>query len=193
MTILKIYKTHPDVNLPSFATKQSACFDLSFQSIGKQGYEGYSVFNKKIVRPFKDGNLYIHSRDRIMVPTGIILDIPEGYSVRLHSRSGLSLKSGVVLANAEGVIDSDYVQEVFVLLYNMSDNGLMINKGDRICQAELIKDEKYDIEETTTKPEIKTDREGGFGSTGIQTAETTAKKKAGRPRKDSLPKQGTET
>ena len=49
MTILKIYKTHPDVNLPSFATKQSACFDLSFQSIGKQGYEGYSVFNKKIV------------------------------------------------------------------------------------------------------------------------------------------------
>ena len=190
MTILKIYKTHPDVNLPSFATKQSACFDLSFQSVGKQGYEGYSVFNKKIVRPFKDGNLYIHSRDRIMVPTGIILDIPEGYSVRLHPRSGLSLKSGIVLANAEGVIDSDYVQEVFVLLYNMSDNGLMINNGDRICQAELIKDEKYDIEETTAKPENKTDREGGFGSTGIQAAE---KKKAGRPRKDPLPKQGTET
>ena len=190
MTILKIYKTHPGVKLPSFATKQSACFDLSFQSVGKQGYEGYSVFNKKIVRPFKDGNLYIHSRDRIMVPTGIILDIPEGYSVRLHPRSGLSLKSGIVLANAEGVIDSDYVQEVFVLLYNMSDNGLMINNGDRICQAELIKDEKYDIEETTAKPENKTDREGGFGSTGIQAAE---KKKAGRPRKDPLPKQGTET
>lgn len=193
MTILKIYKTHPDVNLPSFATKQSACFDMSFQSIGKRGYEGYNVFNKKLLRPFKDGNLYIHSRDRIMVPTGIILDIPVGYSVRLHSRSGLSLKSGVVLANAEGVIDSDYVQEVFVLLYNMSDNGLMINNGDRICQAELIKDEKYDIEETQTQPTTKTDREGGFGSTGIQTAGTTVKKKAGRPRKNSLSKQGAET
>ena len=193
MTILKIYKTHPDVNLPSFATKQSACFDLSFQSIGKQGYEGYNSYNKKIMRPFKDGGLYVSSRDRIMVPTGIILDIPEGYSVRLHPRSGLSLKSGIVLANAEGVIDSDYVQEVFVLLYNMSDNGLMINNGDRICQAELIKDEKYDIEETTAKPENKTDREGGFGSTGIQAAETPVKKKAGRPRKDPLPKQGTET
>ena len=152
MTTLKIYKTHPDVQLPSFATQQSACFDISFQSAGKQGYEGFNVFNKKILRPFKDGNIYINARDRVMVPTGIILDIPEGYSVRLHPRSGLSLKSGIVLANAEGVIDSDYIQEVFVLLHNMSENGIMINKGDRICQAELVKDEKYVIEETKTQP-----------------------------------------
>lgn len=184
MTILKVYKTHPDVILPSFSTQQSACFDLSYQSIGKQGYEGFNSYNKKILRPFKDGGLYISSGDRIMVPTGLIFNIPEGYSVRLHPRSGLSLKSGIVLANAEGVIDSDYIQEVFVLLYNMSENGMMINNGDRVCQAELIKDEKYVIEETSEKPEIKTDRTGGFGSTGV--SQETAKRKAGRSKKDSL-------
>ena len=185
MTTLKIYKTHPDVQLPSFATQQSACFDISFQSVGKQGYEGFNVFNKKILRPFKDGNIYINARDRVMVPTGIILDIPEGYSVRLHPRSGLSLKSGIVLANAEGVIDSDYIQEVFVLLHNMSENGIMINKGDRICQAELVKDEKYVIEETKIQPTIKTDRTGGFGSTGVQTQEPP-KKRPGRPKTKGL-------
>ena len=191
MTILKVYKTHPDVILPSFSTQQSACFDLSYQSVGKQGYEGFNSYNKKILRPFKDGGLYISSGDRIMVPTGLIFNIPEGYSVRLHPRSGLSLKSGIVLANSEGVIDSDYIQEVFVLLYNMSQNGLMINNGDRICQAELIKDEKYVIEETSEKPEIKTDRTGGFGSTGV--SQETIKRKAGRPKKDSLSVTSPET
>jgi dUTP pyrophosphatase len=195
MTTLKVYKTHPDIKLPTFATQQSACFDLSFNSAGKQGYEGYNGFNKKILRPFKDGNLYIHPKDRIMVPTGIILDIPEGYSVRLHPRSGLSLKSGIVLANAEGVIDSDYIQEVFVLLYNMSENGMMINNGDRVCQAELVKDEKYVIEETTTQPTTKTDRQGGFGSTGVQATEAPVKRRPGRPKtkKDPLPNTSTET
>lgn len=190
MTTLKVYKTHPDIKLPSFSTEQSACFDMSFQSTGKPGYEGFNSYNKKFARPFKDGGLYVGGGDRIMVPTGIILDIPEGYSVRLHPRSGLSLKSGIVLANAEGVIDSDYVQEVFVLLYNMSQNGLMINNGDRICQAELVKDEKYVIEETSEKPEVKTDRTGGFGSTGI--AATPVKKSRGRPSKNSLSKETTE-
>lgn len=185
MSKLKVYKTHPDITIPSFATKQSACFDLSFQNAGKQGYEGFTSYNKKFTRPFRDGGLYVNSGDRIMVPTGVVLDIPEGYSVRLHPRSGLSLKSGVVLANAEGVIDSDYVQEVFVLLYNMSANGLMINNGDRICQAELVKDESYVIEETTERPQTKTERVGGFGSTGI--SEQPVKRGRGRPRKSPLP------
>ena len=103
-----------------------------------------------------------------MVPTGLILDIPIGYSVRLHPRSGLSLKQGLVLANAQGIIDSDYVEELFVLMYNMSDNVMTINNGDRICQGELIKTDKYTIEETLIQPKIKTDRKGGMGSTGVK-------------------------
>jgi dUTP pyrophosphatase len=101
-----------------------------------------------------------------MAPTGLIMDIPEGYSVRLHPRSGNALKLGLVLANLEGVIDSDYFDELMVLLWNTTTNGLWINNESRIAQAEMVKQERYLIEETKEKPGKKTDREGGLGSTG---------------------------
>jgi dUTP pyrophosphatase len=113
-----------------------------------------------------DGKIYLSAGDRVMAPTGMIMDIPEGYSVRIHPRSGSALKTGLVLANLEGVIDSDYVNEVMVLLWNTSDNGLWVENGSRIAQAELTKLERYTIEETNEKPEKKTDRNGGMGSTG---------------------------
>jgi len=167
MTSLKFYKTFPTIELPKFATEQSACFDLSFQNLGKFDYTGYNAQNKKFNRPFKDGRLYINAGDRVMVPTGLILDIPKGYSVRVYARSGLSLKQGLTLANAEGIIDSDYIQELFVLMTNLSTTGQWISPGDRVAQAELIKQEIYKIEETTTAPVVKTDRKGGMGSTGV--------------------------
>ena len=167
MTTLKIYKTFPSVELPKFATEQSACFDLSFQNVGKFDYSGFNRMNKAFTRPFKDGRLFVNAGDRIMVPTGLIFDIPKGYSVRVHARSGLSLKQGLVLVNSEGVIDSDYIEETFVLLMNVSDNGHWINPGDRIAQAELVKQEQVKIEERKTRPTVKTDRVGGMGSTGV--------------------------
>lgn len=178
MTKLKVYKTHPEINLPKFATKQSACFDVEMQMYGKTSYKGFNSQNKEFSRPHNNGNLHIMPGERIMVPTGLILDIPEGYSVRLHARSGTSLKQGLVLANAEGIIDSDYVEEVFVLMYNISDNGIWINNRDRICQAELVKIEKYDIEETKQKPNGKTERSGGMGSTGVSGKSTKKATKA---------------
>ena len=105
--------------------------------------------------------------DRILVPTGLIFDIPTGYSVRIHPRSGLSYKQGLVLANLEAVIDSDYVQETFVLLYNRSEVDHTINNGDRIAQAEMVKREEYILWEIFDAPTQKTDREGGLGSTGV--------------------------
>jgi dUTP pyrophosphatase len=167
MTILKIYKTFSGIDLPKYATEQSACFDLSFQSLGKFEYTGYSGTNKKFTRPFKDGRLYVNAADRIMVPTGLIFDIPKGYSVRVYARSGLSLKQGLVLVNAEGIIDSDYVEETFVLMTNLSTVGQWLSPGDRIAQAELVKCEIPKIEETKTLPTVKTDRKGGMGSTGV--------------------------
>ena len=167
MTTLKIYKTFPGIELPKFATEQSACFDLSFQSLGKFEYTGYTGTNKKFTRQFKDGRLYVNAADRIMVPTGLIFDIPKGYSIRVHARSGMSLKQGLVLANSEGVIDSDYVEETFVLIMNVSDNGQWLSPGDRIAQSELVKSEVYNIEERKTRPTVKTDRKGGMGSTGV--------------------------
>ena len=175
MTTLKIYKTHPDVQLPKFATEQSACFDISFYAEGKVTYKGFNKQNAPIERSLSKGDITIVSGDRIMVPTGLILDIPIGYSVRLHPRSGLSLKQGLVLANAQGIIDSDYVEELFVLIYNTSDNIIAINNGDRICQGELIKSDKYNIEECLVQPKIKTDRKGGMGSTGVKTLDNPIK------------------
>jgi dUTP pyrophosphatase len=167
MSTLKIYKTFSGIDLPKYATEQSACFDLSFQSLGKFEYTGYTGTNKKFTRPFKDGRLYVNAADRIMVPTGLIFDIPKGYSVRVYARSGLSLKQGLVLVNAEGIIDSDYVEETYVLMTNLSTVGQWLSPGDRIAQAELVKCEIAKIEETKTLPAVKTDRKGGMGSTGV--------------------------
>lgn len=166
MTSLKVWKTHSSNQIPKKQTDGSACFDLQFQGHGKKEYKGFTRNNKPFTRPLNN-MIIIQPGDRVMVPTGLILDIPNGYSVRVHARSGLSLKQGLVLANAEGVIDSDYVEELMVLMWNISDNGIQINTGDRVAQAELIKDEEYSITETAARPSVKSSRIGGMGSTGV--------------------------
>ena len=75
-------------------------------------------------------------------------------------------RSGLVLANAEGVIDSDYVEEVMVILHNISGNAITINSGDRVAQAELVQNIEYVVEQTPARPMLKSQRIGGFGSTG---------------------------
>lgn len=166
METLKIWKTHPSNQIPKKQTVGAACFDLQFQGHGKNEYKGFTKNNKAFSRPMNN-MISIQPGDRIMVPTGLIMNIPEGHSVRVHARSGLSLKQGLVLANAEGVIDSDYVEELMVLMWNISDNAIEIKTGDRVAQAELIKDAEYSIIETATRPGIKTNRIGGMGSTGV--------------------------
>lgn len=191
MTKLKFYKTHPLAQSPVFSTEQSACFDLSFSSAGKQRYDGYNKQNKKFDRPMTNGGIHLTPGDRVMIPTGLILDIPKGYSVRIHPRSGLSLKQGLILANCEGVIDSDYVQEVYILMHNTSENGITIMNGDRIAQGELVEQIKYELEVTLEQPGQKTDRVGGMGSTGVSTTpavvvyntDPVVKRGPGRPRK----------
>lgn len=176
MTTLKMFRTHPAIKMPQHQTTHAACFDLAFQGSGKREIKGYSGKNKPVSRLYTSGALTISPGDRILVPTGLILEIPEGYSVRLHARSGLSLKQGLVLANAEGVIDSDYIDEVFVLIHNISENSITINDGDRVAQAELVKNETYTIEQTPVRPIPKSNRAGGFGSTGVSTiAEVSSK------------------
>lgn len=180
MTTLKIYKTHPEIVLPKFGTEQAACFDLAFQPNGKTRYTGYNAYNGLVDRAFSDGCLTLVSGDRIMVPTGLIFDIPERYSLRIHPRSGLSYKQGLVLANLEAVIDSDYVHETFVLLTNLSENTQTINPGDRIAQAELVEQIKYNIVETDVAPSQKTDRIGGIGSTGVSIQATNMNNDLGK-------------
>jgi dUTP pyrophosphatase len=169
MTALKFYKTHPEVAIPKFATEQSACFDLAYQPHGKEEVTGFSRVNRPIKRRInRNGMITVTPGDRMMLPTGLIMDIPEGYSVRVHPRSGLSFKQGILLANCEGVVDSDYFHELHILVYNASEQNFDVNVGDRIAQAELVPVEKYALVETTEVPKQKTDRVGGLGSTGVK-------------------------
>ncbi|OUV90828.1 MAG: hypothetical protein CBD03_05550 [Rhizobiales bacterium TMED143] len=88
--------------------------------------------------------------------------------MRIHPRSGLAFKNGITLANSEGVVDSDYVQQTYVMLYNMSDKAFIVEDGDRIAQAEVLESySKFVFEEVFDEPETKTSRTGGFGSTGV--------------------------
>lgn len=193
MSKLEIFRTHSSIPLPAFATSQSACFDLAFYSAGKTSYMLYNKNNGRVDRPFSNGRIHIMPGERVLIPTGYIMDIPEGYSVRVHARSGTSLKQGLVLVNSEGIIDSDYVDEVFVLITNISENGLWINPGDRIAQAEMVKQEQYEIVEKATKPYPKTTRNGGMGSTGVVTLRIPEnynviedRRGRGRPRKNPI-------
>jgi dUTP pyrophosphatase len=164
---LKVFKTHPDIVLPKLATEESACFDIAAQFAGKGVYQLYNANNRLFERHFSNNQLKIMPGDRVAVPTGLIFDIPKGYSVRFHARSGLSFKQGLVMANAEAIIDSDFVHEVSVLITNVSNNDIVISNGDRIAQGELVRVEDYVMAEIKEAPRDKTSRKGGLGSTGV--------------------------
>lgn len=102
---------------------------------------------------------------RVLIPTGLFVEIPEGYEIQVRPRSGLAIKKGITVLNSPGTIDSDYRGEINVILVNLSYEFQIIEPGDRIAQLVLAKVEKikWDISEELTD----TDRGiGGFGSTG---------------------------
>ena len=173
---LKYFKMHPEVFSPEFATWASACFDLKAFIHPDFPISSWSTLNyKTTIKPYIQSEFWVDPGSRVLIPTGLIFDIPQGYSVRLHIRSSLAAKCGITLANAEGVIDSDYVEEVFVILWNISENAVTITSGDRIAQAELVKSESYSVAETFVRPIPKTNRTGGMGSTGINTVNNIVK------------------
>ena len=102
----------------------------------------------------------------VLVKTGIIIEIPDGFEGQIRPRSGLALKSGITVLNSPGTIDSDYRNEVGVILMNLGMKDFDIEFGDRIAQLVISKYEKCDITicENLTDPNT---RSGGFGSTGV--------------------------
>ena len=155
MQRLGIHKLDKRATMPKYGTDQAACFDL-YANIPRTYDEALEEVESVQLAP----------GERTLVPTGLVFDIPEGYSVRLHSRSGWAYKYGIILANCEGIIDSDYVEEIMVMLTNISDEVVYIRHGDRICQGELVKDERVVFDIVEERPVKKTNRDGGFGSTG---------------------------
>jgi dUTP pyrophosphatase len=165
-------------DIPQFATEGSACFDICarFHNDPENSDPDWGAYKpvvaygpqnvKMEIYPEK-GCLDIPPGWRFLIPTGLILDIPDGYSVRLHARSGLALKDGLMLANAEGVIDSDYTDELKIMVTAMSSSLVTIHHGQRLCQGELVRTQPVKLMRTFRPPQQKTDRTGGFGSTGV--------------------------
>ena len=135
--------------LPKYATSGSAGLDLC----------------AAISEPFK---LEAHARTKI--PTGFIVEIPEGFEGQVVPRSGLAAKAGISLTNCVGTIDSDYRGELQVLLINHGDDSYIFEPGERIAQLVLVPIPKIEVIEVDDLGELTQRGEGGFGSTGKTSA-----------------------
>jgi len=164
---LGIFCLHDDIEIPSLATEKSACFDLKAYLKTGETIIGYNRYNHKKEISLEKDSLEMLPKWRYLIPTGMIFDIPSGYYVKVHPRSGNALKKGLITANNVGIIDEDYVEECNCIMINISHDTILVEHGDRIAQAEMRRTEHYAIGRINKRPEQKTERDGGFGSTGI--------------------------
>ncbi len=134
-----------DLPLPSYKTKGSAGLDL------------HSNNNEDII---------LKPMERKLVPTGIHIELKEGYEAQIRARSGLAVKHGISLVNGIGTIDSDYRGEIKIILINLGEEDFTIKKGDRIAQMVIMKYEHVDVQEVDVLGDS-IRGEGGFGHTGI--------------------------
>ncbi len=117
------------------------------------------------VRAFLEKALILQPFERVLVPTGLFIELEDGFEVQVRPRSGLAIKQGITCLNTPGTIDADYRGEIKVILINLSNAVQTIQPGDRIAQLVLQKVEK--IEWRPTEAINETDRgTGGFGHTG---------------------------
>tara|TARA_Y100001954_G_C15656712_1_gene525519 strand:- start:89 stop:523 length:435 start_codon:yes stop_codon:yes gene_type:complete len=130
--------------LPNYQTNQSAGMDLKANI---------------------DSSIILKPLERVLVKTGVFIELPPGYEAQVRPRSGLAYKNGITVLNSPGTIDADYRGEIGVILVNLSRTDFLIADGERIAQLVIAKHEKADWD---IVPElIETERgEGGFGSTG---------------------------
>ena len=107
------------------------------------------------------------SLERTMIPTGLFIQLPEGYEAQVRPRSGLAAKHGITVTNSPGTIDADYRGEVCVLLVNLSKEPFTIEPGERIAQMVIARHEHVEWEEVEKLDESSRGA-GGFGSTGTK-------------------------
>lgn len=110
----------------------------------------------------------INSLERVLIPTGLHIALPDGTEAQVRPRSGLAAKHGISVLNAPGTIDADYRGEIKVILVNLSNTPFVINPGERIAQLVIAKYEQLAWDPVESLDDLgKTDRgQGGFGSTG---------------------------
>ena len=133
-------------NLPAYETTSSAGLD---------------------VRASLDAPIELKSLERVLVKTGLFMEIPAGFECQVRPRSGLAFKNGITVLNSPGTIDADYRGEVGVILINLSNETFVIEDGERIAQLVFAKVEQaeWNISIELSETERGT---GGFGSTGVK-------------------------
>ena len=144
MKVKIINKSHHP--LPEYATPFSAGVDL----------------RANIDNPITLGPL-----ERTLVPTGLYLELPQGYEAQIRPRSGLALKHGLTVLNSPGTIDADYRGEIRVILVNLSNESFVINDGERICQMVIAQHAQVEWEQVDSINDTERGA-GGFGHTGKQ-------------------------
>ncbi|MCF0210897.1 MAG: dUTP diphosphatase [Bacteroidales bacterium] len=144
MSTLKIINTSNNP-LPKYETELSAGMDL---------------------RAFVSEAITLQPMQRMLIPTGLFIELEAGFEAQIRPRSGLALKNGITVLNSPGTIDADYRGELKILLVNLSDTEFTINNGDRIAQMIIAKHEQPELIEV--KELSSTERgAGGFGHTGV--------------------------
>lgn len=170
---LGVYRIVPEAVLPTRATAGSACLDVSACIVpGRENLRtihGYGPDGREASFYCGDdrgvGYVSVFAGGCLLIPTGIVLDIPAGYSVRVHQRSSM-VKRGLMLANCEGIVDHDYTGHLFLPFRNMTTSSHVIKHGERLAQIELVECVEHHVVEIDSPPVRDTDRRGGFGSTG---------------------------
>jgi dUTP pyrophosphatase len=132
-------------NLPAYETSHAAGMDL---------------------RADLDGPVTLNPLERKLIPTGLHIELPEGFEAQIRPRSGLAFKHGIGIVNSPGTIDADYRGEIKVLLVNLSNEPFEVNTGDRIAQMIVARHEKVGWEEVDILNETSRGA-GGYGHTGV--------------------------
>jgi len=132
--------------LPQYETSHSAGLDL---------------------RADLDKNIMLSSLERVMVPTGLYIELPPGFEAQVRPRSGLAIKHGITVLNSPGTIDADYRGEIKVLLVNLSDQKIEIKDGERVAQLVVARHESIQWQEVTELNHSERGA-GGMGSTGTK-------------------------
>ena len=141
---LKFRKIHPDAIVPEYATEGAAGLDLCARI---------------------PHEIFLHPGVRFTCPTGIAIELPEGFEAQIRPRSGMARKNGVTVLNSPGTIDPDYRGEIGVILYNAGDEAFSINPGDRIAQMVIAPFVRAELQEVADLSDSARG-DGGFGSTG---------------------------
>ena len=144
MKVRIVNKSHHEN--PSYSTPYSAGMDL---------------------RAFLEEPIIMEPGDRVLIPTGLYMEIPAGYEAQVRPRSGLAIKKGITVLNSPGTIDADYRGEVRVILVNLSQESFEVKDGERIAQMVIARHEQAEWETVNALEESQRGA-GGFGSTGIQ-------------------------